>query len=45
MPQVLRIGRGATRVDPPAGRRDRASLAMPALRIRVGHRVSTAVGL
>lgn len=45
MPSVLRIGRGATRVDPPAGSRDRASLAMPALRIRVGHRVSTAVGL
>ena len=32
MPPVLRIGRGATRVDPPAGRRDRASLAMRALR-------------
>lgn len=45
MPPVLRIGRGATRVDPPAGKRDRASLAMRALRIRVGHRVSTAVGL
>lgn len=45
MPPVLRIGRGATRVDPPAGRRDRASLAMRALRIRVGQRVSTAVGL
>jgi hypothetical protein len=45
MPPMLRVGRRATRVEPPAGRRDRASLAMRVLQLRVGHLLSTAAGL
>ena len=45
MPAMPRIGRRAARVEPPAGRRDRASLAMRVLQLRLGHLLSTAVGL